>query len=288
MRRFRPLLSFLVSLWLFPALLTNTFAGPPFLTDDPEPVSFKHWEAYLFSTIDSTPNQTNVTGPAVEFNVGALPNLQVHLVVPLAYASPADGPNAYGLGDIEFGLKYRFIQETDHRPMVGVFPMIEMPTGDADRGLGNGRAWWKLPLWLQKSWGPWTTYGGGGYAINHAPGQRDYSFGGWLLQRDFGERLTLGGEIFAQGRSSDDVSSFAVLNLGGYFKITPNFQILFSGGPTLVGGSHTIGYLGLYWTGGFGKGRQNHTGSKLLGLPPGEEQANCRSRSPLAMENKER
>jgi hypothetical protein len=237
-------------LWLAPALATIAFAGPPFLTDDPEPVPFKHWEAYLFSTIDAKPKQTDATGPAFEFNVGALPDLQVHLVTPFAYASPADAPNAYGLGDIEFGLKYRFIQETDHRPMVGVFPMIEIPTGDTDLGLGNGRTWWKLPLWLQKSWGPWTTYGGGGYAINPAPDQRNYPFGGWFVQRDFGQRLTIGGEIFAQGRSSDDIDSFALFNLGGFFKITPNFQILFSGGHSLAGGTHTVGYLGLYWTGG--------------------------------------
>ena len=32
----------------------TTLAGPPFLTDDPEPVPFKHWEFYLFSTVDAT------------------------------------------------------------------------------------------------------------------------------------------------------------------------------------------------------------------------------------------
>ncbi len=244
------------------ASVETAFAGPPFLTDDPEPVDFKHWEAYLFSTVNATPKQTDATGPAFEFNAGALPNLQLHLVIPMAYASPQDAPRAYGLGDIEFGMKYRFIQETNHRPMVGVFPMIEIPTGDAGRALGNGRAWWRLPLWLQKSWGPWTTYGGAGYAINPAPNQRNYPFGGWQLQRDFGGKLTLGMEFFAQGKSSDDTRSFGVFNLGGYFKITPNFQLLFTGGHTLIGGSHTVGYLGLYWTGGFEKGTNNHTGPK--------------------------
>ena len=116
----------------------------------------------------------------------------------------------------------------------------------------------------RESWGPWTTYGGGGYAINPAPEARNYFFGGWLLQRDFGEKLTLGGEIFAQGRSSDDVRSFVVFNLGGYFKITPNFQLLFAGGHTLAGGRHTLGYLGLYWTGGFGKGTRAQTEPKSL------------------------
>jgi hypothetical protein len=35
-------------------LATRTFAGPPFLTDDPEPVDFQHWEAYLFALGDHT------------------------------------------------------------------------------------------------------------------------------------------------------------------------------------------------------------------------------------------
>jgi hypothetical protein len=259
MLRFRPLFFFVLALWIIWAFAESTFAGPPFLTDDPEPVPFKHWEFYLFSTVDATPDSTSGTGPAFEFNVGALPDLQLHLVVPIAYSSPEDEPSAYGLGDIELGLKYRFIQETDSQPMVGVFPLLEIPTGDADRGLGNGKVWGKLPIWLQKSWEPWTTYGGGGYVINTASDARDYFFGGWLLQREFGERLTLGGEVFAQGRSRDDSGSFALFNLGGFFKITPDFDLLFSGGHTFAGDRHTVGYLGLYWTGGLGNGAPIHT-----------------------------
>jgi hypothetical protein len=256
-----------VALFLVTAILPSAlWAGPPFLTDDPVPVPFKHYEAYLFSTVDHTKKDTTGVGPAFEFNVGALPNLQVHLVVPFAFTASQDAPNAYGFGDLEFGLKYRFLQETDYRPMAGVFPMLEIPTGDANLGLGNGRTWGKVPLWLQKSWGPWTTYGGGGFAINPAPDQRNYYFGGWLLQRQLGKRLILGGEIFAQGKSSDDDRSFMVFNLGGFFNITPNFQLLFSGGHTLAGGGHTIGYLGLYYTGGFGAGR-SHPEPKPLGSP---------------------
>jgi hypothetical protein len=36
----------------------TTFAGPPFLTDDPEPVPFKHWEFYLFGTVDAPGSAT--------------------------------------------------------------------------------------------------------------------------------------------------------------------------------------------------------------------------------------
>jgi len=38
--------------WCFAALLlpAAAIAGPPYRTDDPEPVDFQHWEFYTFST----------------------------------------------------------------------------------------------------------------------------------------------------------------------------------------------------------------------------------------------
>jgi len=92
MRRFLPF--FILFLGIISAFMETGFAGPPFLTDDPEPVPFRHWESYLFSTVDATRKSTSATGPAFEFNVGGLPNLQMHLVIPMAYASPENAPRA--------------------------------------------------------------------------------------------------------------------------------------------------------------------------------------------------
>lgn len=229
---------------------SNTFAGPPFLTDDPVPVDYQHWEFYLFSTFNDTPDSPNVQTPAIEMNYGVIPNLHLHMIIPgVASIYNDDGANNYGFGDIEVGFKYRFIQETSDRPQVGIFPLFELPTGDASRDLGNGRLWMKLPIWLQKSWGSWTTSGGGGYALNSAPGMQDYPYAGLLLQHDFSKKLTLGGEFFSQGRSAYNVSSFTILNVGGYYNFTPHFSLLFTGGHNIVGQQNTIGYLGLYWTG---------------------------------------
>jgi Putative MetA-pathway of phenol degradation len=223
------------------------FAGPPFLTDDPEPVDYKHSEFYVFSTYDKTKDGSQTAIPAFEYNYGVVPDTQLHIVIPFARSAPNDGPFEYGLGDIEVGVKYRFIQETETHPQVGIFPMAELDTGDADKGLGNGKTWWRLPVWLQKSWGGWTTYGGTGYVINRAVGQKDYPFAGWLLQNDVNEKLTLGGEIF--GRSKDTVNgeSTTLLNFGGYYKFTPDFNLLFSAGHSVTGETHTIAYLGLWW-----------------------------------------
>ena len=244
--RYLRLLPFALSLVFF--CVTSASGGPPFLTDDPEPVEFGHSEFYLFSTLDKAKDNTTVQSPAFEFNHGIAPDTQAHIVFPFTTFAPDDGPAAYGPGDMELGLKYRFIQEKDDFPQVGIFPMLEVSTGDADRGLGNGRTWAKFPVWAQKSWGPWTTYGGGGYAINEAPGQRDYLFGGWLLQRDFDEHLTLGGEIFSQGRTADTSRATTFANFGGFYNFTKNFSFLFSVGHSIAGESHLISYLGLYWT----------------------------------------
>lgn len=225
-------------------------AGPPFLTDDPAPVELKASEFYVFSTYDKTKDGKDMAIPAFEYNYGAFPDTQLHLVVPFVRSAPNGSSSEYGIGDVEVGVKYRFIQETETSPQIGIFPMAELNTGDSDKGLGNGKTWWRLPVWLQKSWGPWTTYGGAGYVINRATGQKNYPFAGWLLQKDLNEKLTLGGEVFARGKDAEDGKSASILNFGGIYKFTPDFNLLFSAGHSVGGESHTIAYLGLWWAWG--------------------------------------
>lgn len=232
---------------------TTIFAGPPFLTDDPEPVEYHHYEFYFFSMLDKNNvaiEEPQLQYPAIEINWGLLSNCQLHLIVPYAWSLPNAAPAANGMGDIEVGIKYRFIQETSNRPQVGIFPLFELPIGNADRGLGNGKLWMKLPIWLQKSWGEWKTFGGVGYAVNSAIDMRNYLYGGWLVQKDFNEHLTLGIEIFSQGAVSTQSLSFTIANVGGYYNFTKNFSMLFSAGHSIAGEPHLEGYFALYWTGG--------------------------------------
>jgi hypothetical protein len=234
-------------------------AGPPFLTDDPEPLEAGHSEAYIFSTYDKGPDGGRQTLlPAFEFNHSPVEDVHLHLMVPFTNLYPADGTDKqHGLGDIEVGVKYRFVHETDDRPQVGIFPMVELPSGDSDKGLGNGRTWWTLPVWIQKSWGDWTTYGGGGRAFNSAPGMRNFNFGGWLLERKVTDSLILGGEVFAQGADAVDGRSATFLNVGGFYsgiKACGDCSLLFRVGHSIAGETHTTGYLGLYWEWGGKRG----------------------------------
>ncbi len=237
--------------FLFSMLVSaNACASPPFLTDDPVPTDYGHWEVYLFSSIDKnnvTDEEPDLTAPAVELDYGALPNLQLHLLVPYVWSLPSAAPAANGIGDIETGAGYRFIQETSDVPQVGIFPVVELPTGDANQNLGNGKVWMKLPIWAQKSWGSWTTDAGGGYVINHAQNMRNYPYAGWLLQKDITEKLTLGAEVFTQGAASTNSRSSTLLNAGGSYNFTKHFSVLFSAGHSVIGEEHLVGYLGLYW-----------------------------------------
>lgn len=226
---------------------TPALAGPPFMTDDPAPVDYKHSEFYIFSTSDKTKDGRESALPAFEYNYGAFPDTQLHIVVPFVKSAPNDAASETGIGDVEVGVKYRFIQETDTMPQVGIFPMAELATGDSDKGLGNGKTWWRLPVWAQKSWGEWTSYGGAGYVINHADGQKTYPFAGWLLQKDIGEKLTLGGEVFGRAKDTVDGQGTTILNFGGFYKFTPDFNLLFSAGHSVGGESHAVAYLGLWW-----------------------------------------
>lgn len=237
-------------LLLLAAAVPRAMAGPPFLTDDPEPVDYKHYEAYAFGLLDRLGPDYTGFGPAMEFNTGAAPNLQLHVIVPMAFFVSGSGASHFGFGDMELGAKYRFVKEGRYRPQVGTFPMLELPTGNFALGLGNGSLWTKLPIWLQKSFGPWTSYGGGGYAINRQTGMRSYPFYGWEAQRDLNKRLTLGAEIFGQGSIAVAQSGSTILNAGGMFNFNPGFSLLFSAGHTVSGYRQTVGYLGLYWTWG--------------------------------------
>lgn len=249
-------------------------AGPPFQTDDPEPVDLGHYEFYVFSAVDGTPVETDPVGPAFEVNWGALPNTQLHLVLSLgaiypsndpAYVPAGAGPSAYGLLDTELGVKYRFVRESKYVPEIGTFPMIELPTGSYARGLGVGRTWYKLPLWLQKDWGPWTTYGGGGYQLVDQVDYKSFPYAGWLLQRDVGRHWTLGGEVWyhgPEGLATPQTHSATLLDLGGYYYFRkPDFQLLFCVGHTMIGQAEAYAYVGLYWTWGSRQNEPASTGS---------------------------
>jgi hypothetical protein len=232
----------------FLATTLPAWGGPPFATDDPEPVEYRHWEVYFASQYAHGPDGTAGTLPHLEVNYGLVPNLQIHLIAPAAFAAPAEGSRHYGYGDTELGAKYRFVEETDLRPQIGVFPLVELATGDSQRGLGGGHTQVFLPVWLQKSSGPWVTYGGGGYWINPGADNRNWWFMGWLIQRQLRPGLAVGVEVFHETAQSVGGRSDTKMNIGVTWDLSETRHLLASFGPVLQGASGYQAYFAFQLT----------------------------------------
>jgi hypothetical protein len=236
----------------------SAWAGPPFITDDPEPVDLGHWEVYGFSAGAIGTRDASGLGPAMEVNYGAAPNLQLHVIATAAFDNPSGGRSQMGFGDTELGVKYRLINPApdDGWPQLGVFPLVEIPTGEATHGLGSGRIQAFLPVWMQKDFGKWTTYGGGGYWINPGRGNRNYWFAGWLLQRQVTNKLAMGTEIFHQTASMVGRGQTTGFSIGGIYDVTEHYHLLFSVGrgglqyavDAAAVSYPTTYYLALQWT----------------------------------------
>ena len=226
---------------VFAALLLAVFssdrawAGPPFRTDDPDTVSPGHWEINNFSAMTSSGKDFSGNLFGIDANYGAARDIQINVTPRLAFDSPRGSATQVGIGDTGFGLKYRFLHEDKDgwRPMAGIYPEIVLPTGNARSNLGTGFTHIFLPLWVQKSVGKWTTFGGGGYWINPGTGNRNYWYLGWAITRQISKDLTVGGELFHQ--TSDIIAGHdqAGFDIGLIYDMTKHTHLLFSVGTGL-------------------------------------------------------
>jgi hypothetical protein len=205
-------------------------AGPPFVSDDPEPTDSGHWEIYGFAGGTHIPGETaGATG--FDINYGGARDLQLTAVVPLDYRTGREG--AAGIGDIELAAKYKFLHQSDGSPLpdVAFFPRVFLPSGG--HRFGSGRVSLLLPLWAQKDFGKWSLFGGGGYDLNPGLGQRNFWLTGIGLQRSLSERFALGAEIYHQTPDAEDAHRFTGVNLGALYRLDPHWSLLGSAGPGL-------------------------------------------------------
>ena len=244
MRPWRKTGPFLCALLAFGA---PAWAGPPFVTDDPEPVGLHHWEVNTAVAGSWRGSDRSIGIPNIDVNYGPTPDLQLH-ALPLYTIDRANGTTTQGIDDTEIGFKYRLL----HRHMaggsslmLGIYPMYRSATGARRLGPDRGTHGVLLPVWAQYDAGEWSTYGGAGYRIDHAAGGRNSVFTGITVLRQVHEGLQLGGEIFHETATSHDASSTRGLNLGAILALTHTMNLLASAGRTFGDGGANLFYVGL-------------------------------------------
>lgn len=205
------------------------WAGPPFLTDDPEPTEQGHWEIYG-PLVEGEGTGGDFGGSVgAEINYGAARNVQVTVGLPVAYAHDGAG-TAWGAGDVAVSVKYRFYHNEALGLSVAAFPGVTLPT--ARHGLGADKVTGFLPVWFQKDSGAWSVFGGGGYAFNPGAGDRDYVTGGIAVSRQVTSKLLVGVEADRQGADTVGGSASTSLGIGTIYQLKAPYRLLASAGPT--------------------------------------------------------
>src|SRR6185437_7546740 len=184
------------------------------------------------------------TAPHIEINYGAVPNIQIHVIAPLSFYSENRSKTNYGYGDSEFGIKYRFVNKDSSRFQIGTFPLIEIPTGNPSENIGNGKPQFYIPIWIQYSFGKWTTYGGAGYWINQGSGNRNYTFIGWQAQCQIFKKASIGGEIYYLTPNQIGGNSDLRFRVGSVLDFNEHNHLLISIGRSIVGDTKLLWYLG--------------------------------------------
>src|SRR5438094_6155425 len=82
-------------------------AGPPFVTDDPEPPPPGGWEINVPFILERTPGKIEMDTPLFDFNYG-LPDVQLKLEFPVEIVHEDGAGSAAGAGDLLLGVKWRF------------------------------------------------------------------------------------------------------------------------------------------------------------------------------------
>ncbi len=212
-------------------LSTGALAGPPYVTDDPVPTEFGHWEIYQYAAGSGTEGATS--GEAgVDLNYGGGERVQLTLVVPVARQHAAEDTHV-GMGTVQLAAKYRVARQDDGALMdIALFPRVFLAT--AAEGLGSSDVAVLLPVWIGRASGDWYAFAGGGYQINPGRTNRDFWTGGAALTRALSEHLSMGAEVYGRTADADDARSYVGLNFGIAWEMSQHWSLLASSGPGLV------------------------------------------------------
>ena len=202
-------------------------AGPPFVSDDPEPTPYRHFEIYTFNNGTNTRDGTG--GEAgIDFNYGGTPDLQLTATLPAGYDhSPGGGINI-GMSNLELAAKYRFLHQDAFGLDVAVFPRVFLPSGS--NRIGDNHVSLLLPVWVERDWkGGWSAFGGGGCVVSEIRSADLCEAGLQCPGRylSFCPSLAgIGAELFHQTATSGGTPATSSVGIGWRYDLNENFHLL--------------------------------------------------------------
>ena len=251
---FRPLLlasalgGFFLLFGAAPAL--HAEGSPPLITDDPGTPGDGHWEINIGLSTERRPGTRASELPLIDVNYGIGDRLQLKYEVPYLSVHEAGSPGVSGLGNSEFGVKWRFYDEGEKGLAVSVYPQLEFNnpgSSSDDKGLVEHGSVFKLPFQIQKEAGAFTLIGQVGREFRR---DGDSWFYGLSVGRAVSGKVEFAVEL-AGGADSGLHRSILTANFGVVLDLNEHTSFMFSLGRELHNHDEPratfVGYVGMQW-----------------------------------------
>ena len=206
--------------------------GPPLITDDPETPGNGHWEINVAWTLSQKQNQRLFAIPLIDINYGLGERIQLKAEVPwLVLQRRREGIQS-GIGSANFGVKWRFLDKDRHGFAMSTYPQLEIRTSASSvrRGLIEQGGELRLPVEISRELGPVTINGEVGYQVVQR--EKDEVLYGLVVGGEINKRLEFVGEIHGTAKRNFAENEL-IFNVGGRFKMSKHYTLLFSTGRSL-------------------------------------------------------
>jgi len=245
MRRLR--IFILLSFFLAIAGCAFAQGGPPYFTNDPGTPGPKNWEINVgYIPLLYSGNSVSHT-PDLDLNFGVGERIQLTYENAWLRVRNQGGEPEYGLGQSNFGVKWRFYDSGEKGLSISTFPQgfVNNPNDSVKRGITPASQAFLLPFEFAKKFGPLDVNLELGYNFVHDGSS------GWLTGLVVGhtfKRLEIDGEFYNTSTYNPYLSQ-PTLDAGARYRLHNPIIVLLMAGrglePTSRNQPYFVGYFGV-------------------------------------------
>lgn len=223
--------------------------GPPYFTNDPGTPGNLNWEINLAYMPFYYTNQSVSHTPDLDINFGVGDRIQLTYENAWLRVQNPGGPIQFGLGQSNFGAKWRFYDAGEKGWQISTFPQafVNNPNNAVRRGVVPATDTLFLPVEMSHKLGPLDFDFEAGYEAVHK-GPNGWT-AGVVLGKDITPRIELDAEFYAQGTYNSWSEAQPVFDGGARIKLhRPVILLLMAGRavePAKPTQAYFVGYFGL-------------------------------------------
>jgi hypothetical protein len=241
-------LRLILSFFILASALALAQGGPPYYTNDPGTPGHLNWEinfGYMPFLYDG---QSVSHTPDVDINFGVGDRIQLTYENAWLRVHNPWSKTAFGLGQSNPGVKWRFYDAGDSGLAISVFPQffLNNPNHAVQRGITPATDSFLLPFEFTKKFGPVDVDYEVGYQLVHKG--PDGWITGLVLGHEFTKRLEGDVEFYSQGAFHPFFNQ-PILDFGGRYKLHRPVILLFMAGRSLEHArsdqTYFLGYFGI-------------------------------------------